>query len=173
VRYTRQYHDALVALWKWHKSFRGAGVRNTQSGVIFSPPTSARRVVSDAQPTLVPILLTGAAPGGGWYIGNVLTNPAPSDPTTTLQQYAFGTVPSGAPTVYIANPAEVGLSSHQLAAAGYLPLVFYCRQIANTISSSGSSSGSPASGPAAYAIVYGEQPNFCPPPTTSSSGSSS
>jgi hypothetical protein len=68
MRYSRQYHDCLVQLWRWHKNFRGQGVRNTHLGVSITPPAQRSMQPTD------PVPAGNLAAGTGQYQGMAYMN---------------------------------------------------------------------------------------------------
>lgn len=89
-----------------------------------SADVQTKRWVFSVQPEYTRLVqVTGSASGGGKYTGSLLARPASDIPAAgnlSAAEVTSGTIE----TIRIVNTREVGQSTHDLASASFLPLVF-------------------------------------------------
>ncbi len=81
----------------------------------------------NATPLTAWVKVTGSASGGGKYTGAILG--APTADIAATGDLTEAEVGAGSVVCRIVNTREVGASTHDLAAAAYLPLVFHGRLV--------------------------------------------
>ncbi len=112
--------------------FQGDGVSNSPWAMTAGQTFGLRKKIPpSANSPLVRVKITGSASGGGKYTGRIFTGSSSASGTGTLAETDLGTDPA-TENALILNSREVGQSTHDLASASFLPLLFLGMNIGTT-----------------------------------------
>jgi len=128
----RDYEYFKRAATKVH-NLRGRGIANGYDTLSIAIPAQ-RRPTDNSNSTdskIVRVKVTSTASGGGKYNGKLVTGTSDATASGDLSEDDIGTV-AGSENALVLNTPEVGKSTHDLEASGFLPLIFLGVRVGTT-----------------------------------------